>query len=129
MGQHSLTPAQTPTTVRLRAHPITATWCGRPSPKSQVSCAVKGMRTSNRRPSRATVHAVQGCTSSSTTWVWTTYSLVLAPPTQGLLVMLVASQPVPLKAKRAARNTPWMVAKPVWSISQLCSVSVASSKV
>ncbi|KFW71526.1 hypothetical protein AS28_08031, partial [Pygoscelis adeliae] len=128
-GQHCLTLAQTPTTARLRAHPIAATRCGCPSPKSRVSCAVKGTWTSNRRPSRATVHAVRGCTSSSTTWVWTTYLLLLAAPTQGMSVTLVTSQPVPLKAKRAARNTPRMVVKTLSSISQSCSISVASSKV
>ncbi|KFO06374.1 hypothetical protein N312_03633, partial [Balearica regulorum gibbericeps] len=100
-----------------------------PSPKSRVSCAVKGTRMSSRRPSRATAHVVQGCSSSSTTRMWTTYSLVLAPPTQGMLVTLVTSQPVPLKVKWAACNTPWTVAKTLRSVPQLCSVSVTSSKV
>ncbi|KFZ66069.1 hypothetical protein N321_05494, partial [Antrostomus carolinensis] len=100
-----------------------------PSSKSRVNWAVKGTRTSNRRPSRATAHVIWGWTTFSTTWVWTMYSLVLAPPTQEISVTLVTSQPVPLKVKRAARNTPRTVAKTLWSTTQLCSISVTSSKV
>ncbi|KFO77179.1 hypothetical protein N303_15248, partial [Cuculus canorus] len=99
------------------------------SPKSRVSRAVKGTWTSPRCPSKATSHAVRGCSVFSTTWRWTRYSPALAPPSQEMVVALVTPQVVPLKVKSGARSTPRTVAKILWSMAQRCSTSVASSKV
>ncbi|EOA92937.1 hypothetical protein Anapl_18069, partial [Anas platyrhynchos] len=106
----------------------TATRCTWPSPKSRDNQAVNGTRTSTWRPTRATVHVVRGRICTSMLRVWTTYSPVVARPTQLTLVTLVASQFVPLKAKGAARSAPRMVEKTFWSSSQSCITTAASSK-
>ncbi|KFU85326.1 hypothetical protein M959_04672, partial [Chaetura pelagica] len=119
----------TPTTARIRAHPPTPTQCTSPSPKSRLKLAVKGTWASTLCPTKATPQALPGGTCFSTTCLWATYLLALAPPTQGRVVTLVASQPVPLKVKRVARKTPRRVGKTLCSNSQSCSTSVVSSKV